>query len=164
MLMSISYCKNNRLARHPVQLPPMRSPRTRRGMISFDLLIFMLGVVMIVYLALTIIATINYRTSARMVTVSKYHWAVGIADDIIKFGNRDGNESFRDHVLMDAGDYDTYNNGYEQVNMSIDVKTLDEYDVSPENGHRFCVTRYGVTGEPSGNVADKIRKLVVCAE
>lgn len=133
-----------------------RGDKGEKGMISFDLLIFMLGVTLIIYVSLIILLEVNYRTAHRMILVSQYNWALEVADYLIRFGASD-DYSFHDHEILTESEYNqiirdlNYNENEIEIysgKLGMDIDTGDDTVT--------CVTRYGV--DESGSVG----KLVVC--
>jgi len=125
------------------------------GMISFDLMIFMLGIVMILYLCITVLVNVTYRTEVRMKTVSKYNWALEIADHLIKFGSYD-DCSFNDHKILN--EYDKVISKLKYKNVTLCSGKLGDIQCDLDfDDDRVCITRYGVMNR-------SIAKLIVCVD
>ena len=128
-----------------------------KGMISFDLLVFMLGVTLIIYVSLIILLEVNHRMAYRMLLVSQYNWALEVADYLIRFGASD-DYSFHDHEILDEREYEKIIRDLNYENIEVYSgelgTTIDTLDTDDDT--KTCVTRYGVTELGS------VGKLVVC--
>ncbi len=112
----------------------------------------MLGVVLIVYVCLSVYATLTFRTTVRLQTLSRFNWALQIADNFVKFGNYD-DTTYHDHIISDY--YDV--SDFEYLDVSANVYDLGDYQ-SPNGNHTVCINRYGV------NMDREVKKLVVCVK
>jgi len=126
-------------------------------MISFDLMIFMLGVVMIIYLLFTVTIIVNHRTSIRLYEIQKYNWVMQVADGIVKFGSVTG-DIYNDHEFQSTYDLTDYE--FKGKLPSAYAMDLNAIAPLPSNQHRVCVSRYGV----DANDNKKIMKIIVCVD
>ena len=126
-----------------------------KGMMSFDLMIFMLGIALIIYLGVSLLAFTNHRTITNTMLVSKYNWALSVSDYLVKFGVYD-NDIFHDHEIAD-----NYDNEILMLPGNVNVYTgALGTDIighaQADTGNKVCVTRYGV------NKAGAPTKIIVC--
>jgi len=124
-----------------------------KGMMSFDLMIFMLGIALIIYLGVSLLAFANHRTITSTMLVSKYNWALSVSDYLVKFGVYD-NDIFHDHEIAD-----NYDNEILMLPGNVNVYTGalgTDIIGDADTVNKVCVTRYGV------NKAGVPTKIIVC--